>query len=200
MESTNLFQKRGDSWGFADAIALYQIEISRCFPAKCRRVRSLSSLMGASTYPLSQGIPALTAESGRSAMIKESSLEFFATGVENVMKHIKMIGGTPVKYPEPKNILSTKRLRAKCGGFFFPKVIVGTEVSKGEVLGEVKNLHGDTVDTITAPEDGVVPTIFHKPPVFSGDTVMWFGCWKKDEFSDISAIGRAVAGELHLIR
>ncbi|MFX0195809.1 MAG: succinylglutamate desuccinylase/aspartoacylase family protein [Candidatus Hodarchaeota archaeon] len=174
--------------------------LSKCFPAKFRLVRPLPSRLGASTYALSQGIPALTAESGRSYMIKESSMEFFAKGVNNVMKYLKMIEGTPEKYPEPKEVLGLKRLRAKHGGFFLPKVKVGTVVSEGEVVGEVKNLHGETVDIITAPEDGVVYIIFHKPPVFSGDTVMHFGCWKRDEFTDISPIGRLVAPELNLIR
>lgn len=174
--------------------------LSKCFRVKYRQVRPLPSRLGASTYALSQGIPALTAESGRSYMIKESSMQFFAKGVNNVMKYLKMIEGTPNEYPEPKDVLGLKRLRAKRGGFFLPKVKPGTEVSEGEVVGEVKNLHGETVDTIAVPEDGVVCTIFHKPPVFSGDTVMHLGCWKRDEFTDISPIGRLVAPELNLIR
>jgi predicted deacylase len=49
---------------------------------------------------------------------------------------------------------------------------VGAEVREGESLGEIKNLFGDVIETIAAPQDGVVLWQTTSPAVGDGGLLL----------------------------
>lgn len=49
-------------------------------------------------------------------------------------------------------------VRVHHGGIFEHTVESGTQVHEGHVVGEVKNIEGDTLETVTSPADGKLAT------------------------------------------
>lgn len=118
------------------------------------------------------GIPCLMIESGAPYPIREKDVEYHLEGALNVLKHLKMLEGTPVKHSPPVDPPS-QRVWAEKGGVWRRRVEAGQRVKKGENLGTVCNLLGETVQTAIAPYDGVVSFLRVHYSVSSGDTLLW---------------------------
>lgn len=128
-----------------------------------------------SSQASSQGIPAITAESGGRGRIEEASISFLVNGITRVMKYMKMVGGSIGRKPEQKVITSYCSVKPKFGGIFIPNVKLGNLVSEDDMLGEVKTLWGDTIEKVTAPSSGVVVLLRTYVVVNSGDYLMAIG-------------------------
>jgi uncharacterized protein len=118
------------------------------------------------------GIPCLMIESGAPYPIREKDVEYHFLGAENVLKYLKMLEGEPAKYNPPVNPPS-QRIGAEKGGVWRRNVDAGQRVKKGENLGIVSNLLGETLQTVVAPHDGVVSFLRVHYSVSSGDTLLW---------------------------
>jgi len=118
------------------------------------------------------GIPCLMIESGAPYPIREKDVEYHLLGAENVLKYLKMLEGEPAKYNPPVNPPS-QRIGAEKGGVWRRNVDAGQRVKKGENLGIVSNLLGETLQTAVAPHDGVVSFLRVHYSVSSGDTLLW---------------------------
>lgn len=102
--------------------------------------------------------------------------ETIKRGFLNSMRHYGMIPG------EAKYLKSWKRgsqvtLLANYTGLWVaePDVEFGKEMPKGTVLGHILNLYGDVLDTVVAPEDGLVFGLRARPSVRIGDWVVFYG-------------------------
>ena len=51
-----------------------------------------------------------------------------------------------------------------------------TQVERGTVIGEVRDLYGDTLQTITAPDDGVVLFLTTSAAVEANGLLLGLGC------------------------
>ena len=118
------------------------------------------------------GIPCLMIESGAPYPIREKDVEYHFEGAVNVMKHLKMLEGAPMKYNPPVNPPS-QRIWAEKGGVWRRNAEAGQRVKKGENVGTVCNLIGETIQTAIAPYDGVVSFLRVHYSVNSGDTLLW---------------------------
>lgn len=66
-------------------------------------------------------------------------------------------------------------LRATAEGWWEPAVRVGEEVAESALLGTIKNLYGDVVEEIRAPDDGVPLFITSSPAVAADGLLLGLG-------------------------
>jgi len=70
----------------------------------------------------------------------------------------------------------------KCTGVWYPKVAAGDAVKKGEEIGTVGDLFGDTVEKIVSPVNGVILFLTINPSVLEKGLLMGIGA--KEVISD----------------
>jgi len=100
------------------------------------------------------GIPSIILETGAAPTTED--LESLLYGIDNILKHLKMILGEPAKKNKQVYVDRLVAFRAKNGGMFRLIVKMGARVKKGDVIGEVTNLFNEVVETIRATEEGIV--------------------------------------------
>jgi hypothetical protein len=106
-----------------------------------------------------QGKPALIAEAGTEGKVEEKDVTMLYNGVFNVMKHLGMIEGKPLRKTRPRLVGKEGKntfVSSKRGGLLYSFVKVGDMVSKGDVLGEIRNVWGETLEKIVAPHNGMI--------------------------------------------
>jgi hypothetical protein len=87
------------------------------------------------------------------------------------MKYMGMLDGEP-KLRKLKVNPEQVRLQAKHGGIWRQKVDAGQRVEEGEVLGEVVDLFGETLQVVNSPFDGVANNSRTSHVVNTGDTLL----------------------------
>jgi predicted deacylase len=117
-------------------------------------------------------IPCLMIESGAPYPIREVDVQYHMDGAMNVLMHMGMIKGEAIKYDPPVNPPGQK-IWAEKGGVWRRKVEAGQRVKKGETIGKVCNLVGESLQTVLAPYNGVVSFLRVHYSVSSGDTLLW---------------------------
>jgi predicted deacylase len=172
-------------------------------PSKGHRAGAggLSSYAGAAE----KGIPAILAEAGGVGQLQQDQVEVLVNGVLKVMQHLGMMEedkfeirisksetnskfeGSKNKRPhlsplpegeaEIKSKVLTKFewLYTKHAGMWYPKVAAGDAVKKGEPIGKVGDLFGDTLEKIISPVDGVVLFLTINPSVLENGLLMGIG-------------------------
>lgn len=118
------------------------------------------------------GKPSITAEVGGMGIFDEKDVTLHMEGIMNVMRKLEMIEGASKFRSDQKVLSGLVPVKAKRGGIFIPKVNSGIALSKGQILGEIINVFGDTVETVTSPMDGVIILISVPPSVNTGDTLL----------------------------
>jgi len=118
-------------------------------------------------------IPKASCEVGQGdKLIPELSTALFE-GVINVMRYLKMIKGRHRQKEyvlmEPKTITSNQ------DGFFYFCMKLGDIVEEGQVIGKVKNLDGEVIETIISPYNGVIHFMIHNPVVHAGEKLLNIG-------------------------
>ena len=123
------------------------------------------------------GIPAMVAEVGSGwGACDERDVTAQVKGVMNVLKHLKMIDGSPVvEFPEKKVFNDVAELRVTRGGLYYPTVKLKDPVKQGQAIAYVKNIRGEIVETIKTPTDGFVQLYVPKHVVNTGDMVFLIG-------------------------
>jgi len=115
-----------------------------------------------SSYAHSLGIPCVGAMIGGSLLYLDPRyLDEAVRGVFNVMRHLEMLPGAPVR-PERQSLLTERvLLRVPHGGIFHPRVgveVLNRPLKKGTVLCTVVDPYTlDEVGSLTAPYDASIP-------------------------------------------
>jgi predicted deacylase len=157
--------------------------LARLFPCKYIRVFDLEDLppgareigTGFSGYTSLKGIPSIQPEAGHAGEMDEPSINLIVDGILNVMRGVKMMDETPHRVPDQMVIGTEYVVRPRHGGIFFPKIKPESKVSRGEVIGEIKNVFGETVEKLVSPGDGIILWYHFPPPVNSGDIIIKIG-------------------------
>jgi predicted deacylase len=102
------------------------------------------------------GLPALIAEAGQQGIYDSAAQARHLRGLANVMIRLGMTEGTEQRYGIPKRLARFAWLYADAQGLFYPSVAVGDLVSAGQVVGEVRDLFGETLQTLHAEVGGPV--------------------------------------------
>ena len=87
-------------------------------------------------------------------------MERHVSGIENIMKYIGLLKGSP-KEPTKQTKLDGTRagVRAQRGGFFTSYVEAGEEVKNEQKIGEISNAFGEVIQSIIAPMTGIITII-----------------------------------------
>ena len=109
------------------------------------------------------GVAAMLAESGGRGLLIEEDVARHVRGVVNILRAIGVLAGEPEAVPAPTVVRSFEWLRSPVEGWFRCRVRVGDYVGEGDVLGELSDLVGEPLVTITAPVEGVVLFLVTSP-------------------------------------
>jgi predicted deacylase len=88
------------------------------------------------------------------------------------MKFFKMIEGKPRIRVRQLLVKEFGYVSAQKGGLFYPMVEVDDKVKKNQKVGEIWNLWGDVIETLTSPTDGTVRKMFTNHATNSGDILI----------------------------
>lgn len=122
-----------------------------------------------------KGIPSIVSESGAMGTYKEEHIQFHLNGIHNILKHFQLVDG-PAKMHDSIVFTDVPRVSVTRGGIFQALVQPGDQVEKGQKIGTIKNIFGELVEDLIAPEDSIIKIIFPKRVKTSGDTA--FSMWK----------------------
>jgi predicted deacylase len=122
-----------------------------------------------------RGKPAITTESGALGQTDEASIERIVRGCFSMMRHLKMIEGSPEMVEHPVWIDQSEVLRSEVTGLFYPLVERGHNVSKGALLGYVTDFFGKRISALRSPLDGEVLYVLGTPPVSKGEPLAYVG-------------------------
>ena len=122
-----------------------------------------------------RGVVAILAESGGNGTLIEQDVQVHLRGVENILRYLSMVEGTPT-VPGPQ-IQATDRAitRASRAGLLRLRVGVGEPVAAGQPVAEICNVFGDIVETVCVPRAGITGLVWAHKSVSSGDPVV--RCW-----------------------
>ena len=122
------------------------------------------------------GIPAVIAEAGGCGLLEESAVRLHLRGLDNALRHLGMVEVEPA--PPEGAMRSVDRfvwLRCEHEGWWEPAARAGDEVAAGRGLGVVRNLYGDVVEEVVAPEDGVLLFVTSSPAVSADGLLLGLG-------------------------
>jgi predicted deacylase len=111
------------------------------------------------------GVASMLAESGGRGLLIEADVARHVKGVTNVLRSIGALAGVPELVKPPTVVNSFDWLRSPVEGIFHPTVAVGHRVRKGETVGELVDLVGEPLATVSAPSSGVLLFIVTSPAI-----------------------------------
>lgn len=145
-------------------------------PYVVREPRSESGLGGMTCIAAAEaGIPAIIAEAGGCGLLSEDAVGMLVRGVENVLRVLEMLPGSPEPVVGQRHVARSEWLRCASEGWWDAAVSAGAEVPAGGLVGCVRDLWGDVLEEVRAPEDGVVLFVTSSPAVAAGGLLMGFG-------------------------
>jgi uncharacterized protein len=98
--------------------------------------------------------PAIIAEAGGIGQLTADAVDLLVAGVGRALGWLGML---PASDSAPVRVLGDHRfVYGQAAGWWESAVQVGAEVREGEPLGVIKDLFGDVVEEVVAPQDGVV--------------------------------------------
>ena len=128
------------------------------------------------SYAHERGIPWLYTETNGGGWLVQKNARRYADGVVNVLKRLGILSGKP-NPPKPERHLigdgnnDVTGLRVSESGYFVSEVNVLDKLKKGDLIGRVVNIAGETIDQTLAPDDGTIVLLRANPTVAAGDSV-----------------------------
>lgn len=123
---------------------------------------------------ITEGVPAITLELGGPLVVME---EFRKSGLESIWNFLHMLAMFNEKKPLlnreiPKTIYTfSERIRTRSTGIIEYRVKPGEEIIKGQVLGKIRDVFGDTIEVIRSPIDGILFSHEDQSVTFPGQTL-----------------------------
>jgi predicted deacylase len=119
------------------------------------------------------GIPWLYTEMRGAGRIHPDDLQFLERGLQNLLRHLAIIEGTPEPCPCQWRLCGDgnidNSITASQRGFLIPEVDLLEHVTQGRPLGHLVDLHGTVIERFLAPSAGVVVLIHARPLVTPGE-------------------------------
>jgi predicted deacylase len=131
------------------------LEMARCFPGKVIMAKGGGTPGTTGEAQDIFKIPCITPEAGVPYPVRERHVKFHFDGIHNLLKYMGIIEGNPILYDVKINP-EEYSAKAKQGGIWYPNVQIGEHVKKGHVLGSMKDLFGNRIETYVSPENGWV--------------------------------------------
>jgi len=122
---------------------------------------------------LAAGKPAVTIEVG-GGTYREENVELHIVAVCNIMRQLGMIDGEP-ELRDSYTAVTGTFARSASGGFFVAYAEPGETCKGGDPIAKVVDHFGNTLEEISAPQDGIVLWVRRIRTVRPGDEVVIFG-------------------------
>lgn len=111
---------------------------------------------GAYNSTAALGIPSILTELGGLGLWSEGEVSTYTENILRVLTHLGVYPGDfpvaePVTYFDPVN-----ELEASVEGFWYPSFQTGASVTKGEVVGEIRDVFNNVLETCYSPVSGVI--------------------------------------------
>jgi len=119
-----------------------------------------------------RGVVSIFAESGGNGTLEDADVRVHVDGVTNVMRHLRMIDGTPTT-PGPRvPARDRKVVRATRAGLLRLRVRIGDELVAGQEVAEVCNVFGEVVETVRSNGAGIAGLVWAHKVVNTGDPIV----------------------------
>lgn len=119
-----------------------------------------------------RGVVSIFAESGGNGTLEDADVRVHVDGVTNVMRHLRMIDGTPIT-PGPRvSARDRKVVRATRAGLLRLRVRIGDELVAGQEVAEVCNVFGEVVETVRSNGAGIAGLVWAHKVVNTGDPIV----------------------------
>lgn len=112
-------------------------------------------------------------EAGGMGRCTSDMVDLVIKGCINILKYLGMLDGKP-DLPQKAKVFNPYHIYSKHGGFFISNVVAGDLVTKGDTLGEIRNLRGKILEEIIVPTDGIVHMVT-SPAIWEGDVTYEIG-------------------------
>jgi len=144
---------------------------------------SLSSYVAAAEC----GVPAILAEAGGVGQLQKDAVAMLMEGVVRVMRHLGMMEpdaeanaqrrtlNAQRSTSEQKVLAAFEWVYTKNAGLWYSRVAAGDLIQKGQEIGAIGSLFGETVETIMAPVTGRVLFLTVNPSVQENGLLMGIG-------------------------
>ena len=122
------------------------------------------------------GIPAVLSEAGSHGILDERIVAIHFRGLRNSLYHLDMYDGEPTREnPSPLQLHRFTGIAAPVDGFWKPYVSKGDIVSKGQPVGEMQDLFGEKLASVSSDEDAAILGVMTIPPRPRGSMLMGLG-------------------------
>jgi uncharacterized protein len=136
-------------------------------------IEDMPSSRSCNRQAVAMGKPTLLVELGQQGRFDAADVDLTVRGVLNVLKSQKMLPGTPAPpRTPPQRFSGTTGVSFTQSGIWYPSAKTGARVSKGDLLGVVKDFLGKELEKITAPEAGIILYMTVAPPANRGEAAV----------------------------
>lgn len=136
---------------------------------------SRQSLFG---YAALQGVPNLLVERGEFGTCRKEDIENYKKDIVQLLKHLDMMGGELDVVPTGEFYTNNTYFASDVEGIWYPEVVTGQTLKKGDVLGRVEDFFGNHVKTYYAEYNSVVFYFYVDLPVHVGTFLVAYGAVK----------------------
>lgn len=134
-------------------------------------------------------IPLILYEAGEALRFDDASINAGVIGVQNVMKHLKMVKGRRRgKRITPVIARRSTWIRAEKDGLVLRKVELGQTIQKGQVLAHSVNPHAGEADIISSPVRGIIIGCSNIPVANEGEALFNVAQFEKEEISEATEV------------
>jgi predicted deacylase len=122
----------------------------------------------------SVGVPSLLPEVSGNGLWNDDLVRQMTDGIERVMKHLGMLERPVTPAPQPEFVTMWVPM-ATVTGLWYSAHEVGAEVAEGQMLGEIKDVFGKSLATITSEKAGKIVYRLTALSVNEGEALLGVG-------------------------
>ena len=121
------------------------------------------------------GKPILVYEAGESLRLRKNAIDEGVHGAMRVMKHLGMVDEAPAPVYETIFMQKSSWIRSRHAGIYHSIIHVGSEVTKGMIIGLITGPFGDFEVKVKSRYNGYVIAVNNNPVVNRGDALIHIG-------------------------
>jgi predicted deacylase len=139
--------------------------------------RPIQPAKGSSSYVAAaeRGVPGFIAEAGGVGQLQQDAVELLMNGVRRVLARLGMTNEIVADVAAPTLLTGFEWVYATKPGMFYPSVAADDAVERGEEIGTVGSLFGETLEKVVAPVSGRVLFLTINPAVLASGLLMGIG-------------------------
>jgi len=103
-----------------------------------------------------RGVPSLLAESGQFGIYNPKNAATHLKGLKNILVSVGILNEKIVKTNDRFCVKYISSMRSNYNGLWYPTKSIGDIVYKDELIGEIRDYFGETIQQIFAPQDSLV--------------------------------------------